>query len=45
HQLASNLLHELYQELEKAHQELELQASLDALTQVANRRTFDEYLA
>ncbi|RQH11133.1 hypothetical protein D5R40_23350 [Okeania hirsuta] len=45
HQLASNLLHELYQELEKAHQELELQASLDALTQVANGRTFDEYLA
>ena len=45
HQLASNLLHELYQELEKAHQELELQASLDALTQVANRRRFDEYLA
>ncbi|MDY7003871.1 MAG: GGDEF domain-containing protein [Cyanobacteriota bacterium] len=45
HQLASNLLHELYQELETAHQELELQASLDGLTQVANRRRFDEYLA
>lgn len=45
HQLASNLLHELYQELEAANQKLELQASLDALTQVANRRRFDEYLA
>ncbi|NES79776.1 MULTISPECIES: diguanylate cyclase [unclassified Okeania] len=45
HELASNLLHELYQELETAHQELELQASLDALTQVANRRRFDQYLA
>lgn len=45
HQLASNLLHELYQELEAAHQKLELQASLDALTQIANRRRFDEYLA
>ncbi len=45
HQLANNLLQELYLKLEKAHQELEFQASLDALTQVANRRKFDQYLA
>ncbi|MDJ0517982.1 MAG: GGDEF domain-containing protein [Trichodesmium sp. MO_231.B1] len=45
HQLANNLLQELYLKLETAHKELELQASLDALTQVANRRKFDQYLA
>ena len=44
HQLANNLLQELYIKLETAHKELELQASLDALTQVANRRKFDQYL-
>lgn len=45
HQSATQLLHELYQKLEIANQELECQASLDALTQVANRRRFDQYLA
>ncbi|MGD1805219.1 GGDEF domain-containing protein [Dapis sp. BLCC M126] len=45
HQLANNLLQELYLKLETAHKELELQASLDALTQVPNRRKFDQYLA
>lgn len=45
HQLVNNLLHELYLKLETAHKELELQASLDALTQVANRRKFDQHLA
>ncbi len=45
HQLANNLLQELYLKLEIANKELELQASLDALTQVANRRKFDQYLA
>ncbi|MGK7919377.1 MAG: GGDEF domain-containing protein [Trichodesmium sp.] len=45
HQLANNLLQELYLKLETAHKELELQASLDALTQVANRRKFDQHLA
>ncbi|HEY9849283.1 MAG TPA: PAS domain S-box protein [Leptolyngbyaceae cyanobacterium] len=36
---------ELYQKLEKANQELQRLASLDGLTQLANRRRFDEYLA
>jgi hypothetical protein len=45
HQLATNLLHELYQKLETANQELQSQVTLDALTQVANRRRFDQYLA
>ncbi|NEQ40330.1 MAG: diguanylate cyclase [Okeania sp. SIO3I5] len=44
HQSANNLLQELYIKLETAHKELELQASLDPLTQVANRRKFDQYL-
>lgn len=35
---------ELYQKLEKANQELQRLASLDGLTQLANRRRFDEYL-
>lgn len=34
----------LYQQLEAANQELQRLASYDALTQVANRRRFDEYL-
>ncbi len=45
HKLANNLLHELYQKLEIANQELVLQASLDGLTQIANRRRFDQYLS
>jgi|GEM_PF-2763788 len=36
---------ELYQQLEVANQELHRLASLDGLTQLANRRRFDEYLA
>jgi diguanylate cyclase (GGDEF)-like protein len=35
---------ELYQQLEAANQELQRLATLDGLTQVANRRRFDEYL-
>lgn len=37
HQLANQILQQLYQELQS-------QASLDGLTQVANRRQFDQYL-
>jgi diguanylate cyclase (GGDEF)-like protein/PAS domain S-box-containing protein len=36
---------ELYQKLQSANQELQTLASSDGLTQVANRRRFDEYLA
>jgi diguanylate cyclase (GGDEF)-like protein/PAS domain S-box-containing protein len=35
---------ELYQELRAANLELEQKASLDGLTEIANRRRFDEYL-
>jgi diguanylate cyclase (GGDEF)-like protein/PAS domain S-box-containing protein len=35
---------ELYQRLQSANQELQRVAALDGLTQVANRRRFDEYL-
>ncbi|MBD2483097.1 diguanylate cyclase domain-containing protein [Planktothrix sp. FACHB-1365] len=35
---------ELYQELQVANQQLKRQATVDGLTQVANRRRFDEYL-
>lgn len=35
---------ELYQELEIANHQLERLVTLDALTQIANRRRFDEYL-
>ncbi|MGB3513234.1 MAG: diguanylate cyclase [Microcoleaceae cyanobacterium] len=45
HQMATKLLHEVCQKMEISNQELERQASLDGLTQVANRRRFDEYLA
>ena len=34
----------LYQQLEKANQQLQLLAFFDSLTQVANRRHFDQYL-
>lgn len=36
---------ELYQQLQAANQELERLASSDGLTQLANRRRFDQYLA
>src|SRR6476469_7908583 len=45
HELATQLLNKLYQQLESANQELHQLASLDSVTQVANRRHFDEYLA
>ncbi len=35
---------ELYQKLQQANQQLEYLAMIDGLTQVANRRRFDEYL-
>jgi diguanylate cyclase (GGDEF)-like protein len=44
HELATELLQNLYQQLEIANQELHRQATLDGLTQVANRRMFDRYL-
>lgn len=44
HELATELLTKLYQHLEVANQELQRQATLDGLTQVANRRMFDRYL-
>ncbi|KAF3886182.1 MULTISPECIES: diguanylate cyclase domain-containing protein [Nostocales] len=49
HQIASNLAialqqSELYQKLQQAKQQLERLAKIDALTHVANRRRFDEYL-
>ncbi|MCT7983511.1 GGDEF domain-containing protein [Laspinema sp. A4] len=45
HELATELLQNLYQQLEVANQELHRQATLDGLTQVANRRMFDRYLS
>lgn len=36
---------ELYQKLEQANQELEQLSLIDSLTQIANRRKFDQYLA
>ena len=44
HELASQLINQLYQQLEKANQDLQRLASADSLTKVANRRRFDEYL-
>ncbi len=44
HKLATQLLNHIYLELDEANKELQRQASLDGLTQVANRRRFDEYL-
>ncbi|MGL5061168.1 MAG: PAS domain S-box protein [Microcoleus sp.] len=35
---------QLYEQLKAANQELQRQATIDGLTQVANRRRFDEYL-
>ena len=40
----TQLLEQLYRELESANQQLQRLASLDGLTQVANRRQFDAYL-
>ncbi|OCQ92123.1 diguanylate cyclase [Oscillatoriales cyanobacterium USR001] len=44
HVLATQLLNQAYQELDEVYKQLQRQASLDGLTQVANRRKFDEYL-
>ena len=44
HQLATTLLKDLYQQLETANQGLQRLATLDGLTEVANRRKFDQYL-
>ena len=45
HHKANTLLHNLYQQLEIAHEELQRQSCLDGLTQVANRKRLDEYVA
>ncbi len=45
HQLTTQLVTELYQQLELKNKELENLATLDGLTQIANRRHFDEYLS
>ncbi|MEC4985201.1 MAG: GGDEF domain-containing protein [Oscillatoria sp. PMC 1068.18] len=44
HELATTLLTQLYQELATANLQLQRLATLDGLTEVANRRKFDEYL-
>ncbi len=44
HELASQLIGQLYHQLEKANLELQILATADGLTKVANRRRFDEYL-
>ena len=44
HEMANLLITNLYKDMEKANQKLKLLSSLDGLTQLANRRTFDEYL-
>lgn len=44
HELATQMLNKLYQQLEVANQELHRLVVLDSVTQVANRRHFDEYL-
>lgn len=44
HQMALELIEQLNQKLETANQELQFLAAVDSLTQVANRRKFDQYL-
>ncbi|HAX76651.1 MAG TPA: GGDEF domain-containing protein [Cyanobacteria bacterium UBA11372] len=44
HQMAIELIEQLNQKLAKANRELQFLAAVDSLTQVANRRKFDEYL-
>ncbi|HEY9848389.1 MAG TPA: diguanylate cyclase [Leptolyngbyaceae cyanobacterium] len=44
HEFASQLINQLYQQLEKVNQELQRLAIVDGLTKVANRRRFDHYL-
>lgn len=44
HELATELVTQLYRDLEDANAQLRRLANLDGLTQTANRRRFDEYL-
>lgn len=44
HELAKKKIEELHKEAEEAKKELQRLATIDGLTQVANRRRFDEYL-
>ncbi|MDB9314808.1 GGDEF domain-containing protein [Spirulina sp. CS-785/01] len=44
HQLATHLLRESSQKLEQANEELERLAALDGLTEIPNRRRFNNYL-
>lgn len=44
HEIANLLITNLYKDMEKANQKLKLLSSLDGLTQLSNRRIFDEYL-
>lgn len=44
HQLATVLLEQTRQKLERANEQLKHQVSIDGLTGIANRRRFDEYL-
>lgn len=44
HELANQLIIQLYQQLQQANQELKQLATVDGLTKLANRRQFDEYL-
>lgn len=44
HELATQLMSQLYHKLEVANMELEYLAAVDGLTGVANRRRFDQYL-
>jgi len=45
HEVANLLIRELYDKIEKANQELQRLATVDSLTNVANRRQFDRYLS
>jgi diguanylate cyclase (GGDEF)-like protein len=44
HEYTTNLVTQLYKKLENANQQLQRLACLDGLTQLANRRYFDQYL-
>ena len=44
HEIANLLITNLYKDMEKANQKLKLLSSFDGLTQLSNRRIFDEYL-
>lgn len=44
HQTTAELIAHLYKDLEKAHHMVQRLATIDELTQLANRRSFDKYL-